>query len=334
MKMCPPTAFHCCLNLQTTCFHPSQTAFLRTSRTRPRASYSLRLPRAAAALRNWFSPHIGNPITADEHTNTSTHPPLQSDPDVEVELRNVYLSFGNKSVLKNLNLKVRRGEATAIIGVSGTGKSTTLRLITGLALPDSGDVILRGWRREKLVEEQKSEVQVSMVFQSAALFDSLTVGENVGFALLDQRKLSEEQIYDLVQTYLERVGLRDVIDKYPAQLSGGMRKRVSFARAIIYDPEDPDSAPDIMLYDEPTAGLDPTASTRIEDIIRDLQQVCPTCIIVTHQFSTIFRTADRVVFLHDGSIVWDGPVELLSTTDNIYVRQFMSASLEGPLSVE
>lgn len=173
---------------------------------------------------------------------------------------------------------------------------------------------------------------MSMVFQSAALFDSMSVAENVGFRLIHENKLSDERIYDLVLLFLRRVGLEGAMDKYPEQLSGGMRRRIALARAVIYDPDDPTSAPDIMLYDEPTAGLDPTASTRIENIIRDLQNVCPTCVIVTHQFSTIRRTADRVVLLHDGRVAWDGPVADLDTTDNRLIRQFMSGSLDGPLT--
>lgn len=180
--------------------------------------------------------------------------------------------------------------------------------------------------------EEAGKLNISMVFQSAALLDSLTVGENVGFRLYRQGRLSEERIHDLVEMSLKRVGMEDTIGKLPEQLSGGMRKRASLARAVIYDPDDLDSAPDVLLYDEPTAGLDPTASTRIESLIRSLQEVCPTTVIVTHQFSTIRNTADRVVLMHEGKIVWDGRVEQLDTTTNPYVRQFMSASLEGPLN--
>eukprot|EP00737_Agarophyton_chilense_P003412 gb/GEZJ01003995.1/.p1 GENE.gb/GEZJ01003995.1/~~gb/GEZJ01003995.1/.p1 ORF type:complete len:305 (-),score=34.87 gb/GEZJ01003995.1/:1080-1994(-) len=252
----------------------------------------------------------------------------------EIELRNVCLSYQQKRVLNNLNLSVYRGESTAIIGTSGTGKSTTLRVISGLELPESGEVISRGWKRKRTLARERGNLHISMVFQNAALFDSLNVFENVGFRLLQQGKLRPERIYELVRQFLRRVDMEDAIEKYPEQLSGGMRKRVSLARAIIYDPDDTDSAPDVLLYDEPTAGLDPTASTRIENIIRSVQDVCPTCIVVTHQFSTIRRTADRVVLMHQGSVVWDGRVEDLDQTDNPYIKQFMSASLEGPLNSE
>ncbi|KAI0564613.1 ABC transporter [Gracilaria domingensis] len=267
------------------------------------------------------------------HTLRKDSQSHQQAPELaEIELRNVTLSYNRRVVLDDLSLSIKRGESTAIIGTSGTGKSTTLRVISGLELPDSGEVFLRGWKRKRTLARERGNLRVSMVFQNAALFDSLSVYENVGFRLLQQGKLSQERIYELVKQFLRRVDMEDAIEKYPEQLSGGMQKRVSLARAIIYDPEDTDSAPDILLYDEPTAGLDPTASTRIENIIRNVQDVCPTCIVVTHQFSTIRRTADRVILMHEGKVVWDGRVEELDTTDNPFVLQFMSASLDGPLN--
>lgn len=275
----------------------------------------------------------------EEHAPKVIDDPIRpaGDGDIkraQVVLRDVHLSYDGKAVLRGLNLEIHSGEATVIIGTSGTGKSTALRVITGLAVPDSGDVIIRGWRRTKSIAREKGPNRVSMVFQSPALFDSLTVAQNVAFSLEREGKMSKKRILELVKLFLKRVDLEDAIDKYPEQLSGGMRKRVSVARAIIHDPEKPETAPDILLYDEPTAGLDPTASTRIENIIRSLQDVCPTCVVVTHQFSTIRRTADRVVLMHDGTIVWDGSVRELDTTDNPYVRQFMSGSLDGPLHSE
>lgn len=249
-------------------------------------------------------------------------------------MRDIHLQLGKKQVLRGLNLTINRGESTAIVGTSGTGKSTALRVICGLIVPDSGEVILRGWKRTKSIAQDKGQIRVSMVFQNAALFDSLSVGENVGFALFRERRLSEDRIVELVEAFLKRVDMEGAADLMPEQLSGGMRKRVGLARAMIYDPDFPESAPDILLYDEPTAGLDPTVSTRIENLIRSVQDVCPTCVIVTHQFSTIRRTADRVVLMHEGAIVWDGSVEELDTTDNPFVRQFMSGSITGPLTSE
>ena len=175
-----------------------------------------------------------------------------------------------------------------------------------------------------------------MVFQQAALFDSLTVEENVGFSLFEHSKLPRRQIRDLVAKTLEMVGLPSTGNLYPAELSGGMRKRVSFARAIISNPEDLESSPQLILYDEPTAGLDPIASTIIEDLVRQLQctaQVCSTYVMVTHQESTIRRTADKVVFIYQGQVQWSGSIQEVDSTDNALVRQFFSASVDGPIQI-
>jgi phospholipid/cholesterol/gamma-HCH transport system ATP-binding protein len=175
-----------------------------------------------------------------------------------------------------------------------------------------------------------------MVFQQAALFDSLTVEENVGFLLYQHSRLSHRRIRELVNQRLEMVGLSGIGDRYPADLSGGMRKRVSFARAIMSNPDNPKDNPEVLLYDEPTAGLDPIASTVIEDLVRQLQQAnggCGSYVMVTHQDSTIRRTADRVVFLYKGRVQWQGKVNEIDTTDNPLVRQFFSASTSGPIQV-
>jgi phospholipid/cholesterol/gamma-HCH transport system ATP-binding protein len=175
-----------------------------------------------------------------------------------------------------------------------------------------------------------------MVFQQAALFDSLTVEENVGFALYQNSNLPHSRIREIVHHRLEMVGLAHAINSYPAELSGGMRKRVSFARAITYNPDDPKEKPAVLLYDEPTAGLDPIASTVIEDLIRQLQcteGICGTYAIVTHQDSTIRRTADRIALLYEGKLQWQGTEDEIDSTDNPLVRQFFSGSVEGPIHV-
>lgn len=252
-----------------------------------------------------------------------------------IELKGVSKRFGSNTVLDNLDLTVYKGEGLAIIGPSGTGKSTILRIMAGLLLPDSGEVYIQGKKREGLLEESHDPIAIGMVFQQAALFDSLTVEENVGFLLYEHSKLPRRRIQELVNYSLEMVGLGKIGDRFPAELSGGMRKRVSFARAIISNPETTDT-PEILLYDEPTAGLDPIASTVIEDLIRDIQrnaEGCGTYVIVTHQDSTIRRTADRVVFMHQGQVKWDGSIHEIDSTDNPQMRQFFSASLDGPISV-
>lgn len=253
-----------------------------------------------------------------------------------IEMRGVSKAFGQNVILDRVNLKIERGEALVIIGPSGTGKSTILRMIAGLMPIDRGTIYFNGEKRKGLIEDQSDPIGISMVFQQAALFDSLTVEQNVGFLLFQHSQLSHRQIKKLVDEKLEMVGLSGTNNQFPSELSGGMRKRVSFARSIIFDPSNPKSRPEIVLYDEPTAGLDPIASTVIEDLVRDLQctkRGCGTYIMVSHQHSTIRRTADRIIFLYGGKVQWIGTVEEINTTDNPLVRQFFSGSVEGPIRV-
>ncbi len=253
-----------------------------------------------------------------------------------IQLRGVSQAFGKNVILDGMDLDIYPGEGLGIIGPSGTGKSTILRIIAGLLAPDDGEVYIQGQLRRGLIEDGNDPIYIGMVFQQAALFDSLTVEENVGFRLFQQSRISRKRIRELVEAKLGLVGMAGVADRYPAQLSGGMRKRVSFARAIMSNPERPEDNPEVLLYDEPTAGLDPIASTVIEDLVRDLQQVeggCTTHVMVTHQDSTIRRTTDRVVFIYQGKVQWDGRISEIDTTDNPLVRQFFSASTKGPIHV-
>jgi len=253
-----------------------------------------------------------------------------------VELRGITKQFGDNIVLDNLDLCLYEGDALGAIGPSGTGKSTILRIMAGLLEPDSGEVYIQGQKRTGTIDDSNDPIGIGMVFQHAALFDSLTVGENVGFMLYQHSKLSHDRIRRIVDDSLARVGLPDTADLLPAQLSGGMKKRVSFARAIVINPDKPEENPEVLLYDEPTAGLDPIASTVVEDLIRQLNNdsgVCNTYVMVTHQESTIRRTTDRVVFLHRGSVQWDGHVSELDTTSHPMVQQFRTASTEGPIQV-
>ncbi|MCC5659969.1 ATP-binding cassette domain-containing protein [Nostoc sp. XA010] len=253
-----------------------------------------------------------------------------------IELKGVSKSFGSHKVLDNVDLTIYRGEALGIIGPSGTGKSTILRVIAGLLSPDEGEIYVQGVRRDGLIEDGSQQVGIGMVFQQAALFDSLTVEENVGFLLYQNSKLPRSRIQDLVKEKLDMVGLPEIRNLYPAELSGGMRKRVSFARAIMSNPDDPTEGPDVLLYDEPTAGLDPIASTVIEDLIRYLQclnGVCSTYAVVTHQDSTMRRTADRLIFLYEGRVQWQGTVSETYNTENPLIKQFLSGSVQGPIQV-
>jgi len=254
-----------------------------------------------------------------------------------IELRGVSKAFGNKVILKDADLKIYEGDALVVIGPSGTGKSTILRLIAGFMQPDAGEIYIKGEKRVSLIDDGDYPIHISMVFQQAALFDSLSVRENVGFSLYQHSDLDYDYISQLVDRALEMVGLPPSTGElFPAELSGGMRKRVSFARAVIYNPEKPLERPDVILYDEPTAGLDPIASTVVEDLVRTLKSsVCESCayVMVSHQESTIRRTGDRLAFLYDGKIQWQGNVKDIDTTENPFVRQFFSANTQGPIKV-
>ncbi|RMH77129.1 MAG: ATP-binding cassette domain-containing protein [Cyanobacteria bacterium J007] len=251
-----------------------------------------------------------------------------------IQLKGISKAFGNNVILDRVDLSIYPCEALSIIGPSGTGKSTILRIIAGLLAPDEGEVYIQGERRKGWVDDLADPIGIGMVFQNAALFDSLTVDENVGFLLYQHSKLPRRRIRQLVSEKLEMVGLPGIGNLYPAELSGGMRKRVSFARAIMANPEDPKASPEVLLYDEPTAGLDPIASTVIEDLIRDLQAAqggCSTYVMVTHQQSTIRRTSDRIIFLYGGKIQWEGSVADSESTDHQAVQQFFSGSIDGPI---
>ena len=238
---------------------------------------------------------------------------------MSIEVKNLVKSFEDKVVINDISFKVNDGEVLAIVGFSGSGKSTVLKLICGLIPYDSGEIIT-------------SEGDIAMVFQYSALFDSLNVFENISFALRERKDLrklyTEEQLEEIVAQKLELVGLQGIERKYPSELSGGMQKRVSFARAIV-------TKPNTILYDEPTAGLDPMSSTLIEDYIVSLKhEINAASIIVTHQMSTITRTADRVIMLYDGKIVFEGTPDELLKQDNPYTKQFVTASLEGPMQMK
>lgn len=235
-----------------------------------------------------------------------------------IEVKNLTKIYGEKKVLDNISFKIDDGEILAIVGFSGSGKSTVLKLISNLVEKDEGEIIT-------------SEGDIAFVFQYSALFDSLTVYDNIAFALHERKdlkkKFTEKEISKIVKEKLELVGLKGIENLYPSELSGGMQKRVSFARAIVTEPE-------VILYDEPTAGLDPIASTLIEDyILRLRNETKATSIVVTHQMSTIKRTADKVIMLYDGKIVFRGTPDELENSDNEYTKQFVNASLEGPMKI-
>ena len=249
-----------------------------------------------------------------------------------VELRDLTMRWGPRPVLDRVSLNMQPGERIAVVGPSGAGKSTVLRLLAGLQLPTDGELRLFGEPQTYLRLDQRRPPDVRLVFQNPALLASLTVEENVGFLLTRLGRLKPAQIRERVQQCLEAVGLHEVADQYPGQLSGGMQKRVSFARALIDDPDREDGAMPLLLYDEPTAGLDPVASTRIEDLIVKTTTVARGCsVVVSHVHSTIERSAERIVMLYGGRFQWDGTVEDYRNTDNPYVVQFRTGNLRGPM---
>ncbi|XP_020175501.1 protein TRIGALACTOSYLDIACYLGLYCEROL 3, chloroplastic isoform X1 [Aegilops tauschii subsp. strangulata] len=292
------------------------------------------------------SPGLGNAGNLREGSNLSKNWDLSrqigDEHGVLIECRDVHKSFGDKHVLQGVSFKIRHGEAVGIIGPSGTGKSTILKVMAGLLAPDKGEVFICGKKRQGLVsDEDISGLRIGLVFQSAALFDSLNVRENVGFLLYENSKLSEERIGELVTETLAAVGLKGVEERMPSELSGGMKKRVALARSIINDDTKETIEPEALLYDEPTAGLDPIASTVVEDLIRSMHVTGKDAMgkpgkiasyaVVTHQHSTIRRAVDRLLFLHEGKIVWEGMTEEFTTSTNPIVQQFASGSLDGPI---
>lgn len=243
-----------------------------------------------------------------------------------IDIRHVYQTFGNRHILKDVSLSIQDGETMVILGASGSGKSTLLKLIIGLLRPTSGKVLVNGKDMAKLSEQELNEERrhMGMVFQYSALFDSMNVKENVAFGLRMHTKLSEEEIEKVVQEKLKLVGLEGIEDLMPSSLSGGMKKRVSLARAIALEP-------DIILYDEPTAGLDPIRSTDISLLIRNTQKVMhATSVVVTHDLKSAEMIADRMAFLYEGSFLAIGKPEELYASKDERVRQFMNGLPSNP----
>ncbi len=237
-----------------------------------------------------------------------------------IEIENVRLRYGAKEILKGVNLHVKKGETLVILGGSGSGKSTLLKLIIGLLKPSEGTVRVNGKNISLMTEEElnKERRHMAMVFQYSALFDSMSVGDNVAFGLRMHTNMSEEEIRKIVDEKLHLVGLDGISDLMPANLSGGMKKRVSLARAITLNQ-------DIILYDEPTAGLDPIRSTDISLLIKKMQnELHATSIVVTHDLKSANMVADRMAFLYEGSFLLIGtPGELYDSSDK-RIQQFMN----------
>ena len=244
-----------------------------------------------------------------------------------IEIRGLRKKLGPKQVLDGVDLDVRTGETVVVMGPSGTGKSVLLKHVLGLMMPDEGSIVIDD---EDIVGRRERDLNLirrkfGMVFQGAALFDSMTVGENVGLALTEHTDMEPEQIRDRVRERLEWVGLKNVESMKPASLSGGMRKRVGVARAIAMDPQ-------FILYDEPTTGLDPIMADVIDRLIRDLQRkLGATSMVVTHDLKSAFAVGDRIAMLLNGKIIYSGTTEETRTTSDPVVRQFLEGTSEGPI---
>jgi phospholipid/cholesterol/gamma-HCH transport system ATP-binding protein len=238
-------------------------------------------------------------------------------------------SFNGKTVLDGVDLTIERGKITVIIGRSGEGKSVLIKHIIGLLKPDSGRILLDRQDITSLNEKQFDEVRshFGMLFQGAALFDSMTVGENVGFPLKEHSDLRDDEVWKVVKEKLRRVGLVDVETMMPADLSGGMKKRVGLARAIVMDPE-------IVLFDEPTTGLDPIMGDSVAGLMLETQRALKTTyIVITHDIQLTYKIADKVAMLHEGKIIAEGTVEEIKTNPNPVLKQFLEGSSQGPIKV-
>lgn len=253
-----------------------------------------------------------------------------------IELRNVSYSVpetngsasGRRFVLEDVSLTVPERSITCIMGVSGSGKTTLLRLMAGLLKPESGEILIQGQNIAAMDEDELNEVRSDMgfVFQYGALFDSLTIGENVGFGL-EQRRVPRSQINAVIESRLREVGLPDVEDKLPSELSGGMRKRVAMARALATNPK-------VVLYDEPTSGLDPVMAGIVDDLIVRLRDGNGTTnVMVSHHLESIMRISDHVLMLHGAKIVAQGSPWEIAESQSPVVKQFLEGKPDGPITV-
>ncbi|MDZ4666867.1 MAG: ATP-binding cassette domain-containing protein [bacterium] len=238
--------------------------------------------------------------------------------DILIEVKHLKKSFGNNEVFKDFSLALEKKENLVVLGKSGSGKSVLIKCMVGLIDADEGEILVMGEDIEKLNEKALNVLRkkIGFLFQSAALYDSMTVGENLAFPLRGNKELSDEERNALVEESLENVGLKDVIDKMPSELSGGMRKRIGLARTLILKPE-------IVLYDEPTTGLDPITAKEISELILEIREKYQTSsIIITHDLACAKIVSDRIVIIHEGVCAAIGTYETLQNSEDKWVRSF------------
>ena len=247
----------------------------------------------------------------------------------KLELKNVKKSFGNKHILRGVDLSIPTGKSLVIIGGSGTGKSVTLKCVLGLLQPDSGSILIDGEETVGISAKERDRMmhKFGMLFQGGALFDSIKVWENVAFGLIHGRNIDRKKAREIAQEKIVAVGLKpEVADLYPAELSGGMQKRVALARAVAASPE-------IIFFDEPTTGLDPIMADVINDLIKDcVTDLGATALSITHDMASARKIADYIALLHEGKIVWHGAIEELDHSGNEYVDQFINGRADGPIT--
>lgn len=248
-----------------------------------------------------------------------------------IEVKDLHKSFGRKHVLRGVSLTVEKGQSTVIIGGSGSGKSVFLKHILGLMRPNAGSIKINGVETTTLSRRQRADIdaRMGMLFQKGALFDSLAVWQNVAFVDIQCRGCSEEEARAIATEALARVELKDdILDHYPASLTGGMHKRIGLARAIAHKPE-------IIFFDEPTTGLDPIMTDVINHlIVETVKDLGATTLTITHDMTSVRAIADKAAFLYEGQFIWQGDNQELDASDNPYLRQFVAGLPEGPIRVE
>jgi len=257
-------------------------------------------------------------------------PRPQNPTETLIECRDVHKAFGNHTVLAGVNCEIPEGEITVIMGPSGTGKSVLLRHFVGLLTPDRGDVLVDGLSVPGMSEDELLELRrgMGMLFQDGALFSSMDLFDNVAFPLRQHTKKSEKEIREIVMSRLKEVGLAGAEKKMPNELSGGMRKRAGFARALVLEPK-------ILLFDEPDSGLDPVRTALLCELIKEIQRKYQsTAIMISHDTKAVFEVADTVILLYDGKVVDQGSKENIQKSDKDFTRQFIRGAVEGPLAMD